>query len=212
VVLIFPLLLLRANFIHPTTSISSLKSGHCRSVVYDHLQHSCRLYGHDGRKVPAIIHPANGFDLFRRTASSQECAGVKIFLSSNFTLILFKKGPIQRILALHAKKGVFGAANHPAVQSTGGKGRPIYPPVLGEGGDADALGDQELTALLDKLDKGGKGHGMGHFSMVISVPVHSFGHISEMNQTILEGNMPFESPKYPLKSGLINFLKIQNIL
>uniref|UniRef100_A0A914N9I9 Apple domain-containing protein n=1 Tax=Meloidogyne incognita TaxID=6306 RepID=A0A914N9I9_MELIC len=48
----------------------------CRSVVYDHLQHSCRLYSHDGKEVPAILHPANGFDLYRRTASTQECAGL----------------------------------------------------------------------------------------------------------------------------------------
>uniref|UniRef100_A0A915ETQ4 Apple domain-containing protein n=1 Tax=Ditylenchus dipsaci TaxID=166011 RepID=A0A915ETQ4_9BILA len=49
--------------------------GLCRSVVYNYLQHSCRLYDHDGRKVPAILHPANGYDYFRRTATTQECGG-----------------------------------------------------------------------------------------------------------------------------------------
>uniref|UniRef100_A0AC34GSY9 Apple domain-containing protein n=1 Tax=Panagrolaimus sp. ES5 TaxID=591445 RepID=A0AC34GSY9_9BILA len=49
--------------------------GLCRSFVYNHLQHSCRLYSHDGRKIPAIIHPANGYDYYRRTAVTGECGG-----------------------------------------------------------------------------------------------------------------------------------------
>jgi hypothetical protein len=36
---------------------------------------------------------------------------------------------------------------------------------------------------------------------------HSIGHSSPRKQPIQEGDMPFESPKCPLKSGLINFLK-----
>ncbi|TMS37048.1 hypothetical protein L596_004067 [Steinernema carpocapsae] len=47
----------------------------CRSFIYDHLQHSCRLYEHDGNEPPAIIHPANGFDYYRRTAVLNQCAG-----------------------------------------------------------------------------------------------------------------------------------------
>ncbi|KAK0397500.1 hypothetical protein QR680_002148 [Steinernema hermaphroditum] len=47
----------------------------CRSFVYDHLQHSCRLYEHDGNEPPAIIHPANGYDYYRRTAVLNQCAG-----------------------------------------------------------------------------------------------------------------------------------------
>uniref|UniRef100_A0AC35G9Y3 Apple domain-containing protein n=1 Tax=Panagrolaimus sp. PS1159 TaxID=55785 RepID=A0AC35G9Y3_9BILA len=51
------------------------QDGLCRSFVYNHLQHSCRLYSHDGRKIPAIIHPANGYDYYRRTAVTGECGG-----------------------------------------------------------------------------------------------------------------------------------------
>jgi hypothetical protein len=40
---------------------------------------------------------------------------------------------------------------------------------------------------------------------------HSFGHIPTRKQPIWEGDMPFESPKCPLKSGLTNFLKIKII-
>uniref|UniRef100_A0A0N5C549 Apple domain-containing protein n=1 Tax=Strongyloides papillosus TaxID=174720 RepID=A0A0N5C549_STREA len=45
----------------------------CKSIVYNHYQHSCRLYNHDGNTPPAIIHPANGYDYFRRTAFSGPC-------------------------------------------------------------------------------------------------------------------------------------------
>uniref|UniRef100_A0AC34QDM0 Apple domain-containing protein n=1 Tax=Panagrolaimus sp. JU765 TaxID=591449 RepID=A0AC34QDM0_9BILA len=51
------------------------KDGLCRSFVYNHLQHSCRLYAHEGTQIPAIIHPANGYDYYRRTAITGECAG-----------------------------------------------------------------------------------------------------------------------------------------
>uniref|UniRef100_A0A183CBA0 Apple domain-containing protein n=1 Tax=Globodera pallida TaxID=36090 RepID=A0A183CBA0_GLOPA len=103
--------------------------GYCRSVVYDHLQHSCRLYGHDGRKLPAVIHPANGFDMYRRTSSMQECVG-----------------PTQRLLALNTKKGaVFGA---PSQVQSGKKPIPVTTPAA-----EDTLSDEELATLLDQLDR-----------------------------------------------------------
>jgi len=37
---------------------------------------------------------------------------------------------------------------------------------------------------------------------------HSFGHISIRKQPIWEGDMPFESPKCPLKSGFSNLFEI----
>uniref|UniRef100_A0AC35U6N3 PAN domain protein n=1 Tax=Rhabditophanes sp. KR3021 TaxID=114890 RepID=A0AC35U6N3_9BILA len=45
----------------------------CLSFVYNHDQHSCRLYNTDGSKPPAIIHPADGYDYFRRTALTGPC-------------------------------------------------------------------------------------------------------------------------------------------
>uniref|UniRef100_A0AAF5DPA3 Apple domain-containing protein n=1 Tax=Strongyloides stercoralis TaxID=6248 RepID=A0AAF5DPA3_STRER len=45
----------------------------CKSIVFNHFQHSCRLYNNDGNTPPAIIHPANGYDYFRRTAFSGLC-------------------------------------------------------------------------------------------------------------------------------------------
>ncbi|KAL3095311.1 hypothetical protein niasHS_007410 [Heterodera schachtii] len=106
--------------------------GYCRSVVYDHLQHSCRLYGHDGSKVPALIHPANGFDLYKRTSSMQECVG-----------------PTQRLLALNAKKGaVFAAPSQ--VQSVKGKTAiPVTTPMA----EDETLSDEELATLLDQLER-----------------------------------------------------------
>ncbi|KHN83785.1 hypothetical protein Tcan_13653 [Toxocara canis] len=47
----------------------------CRSFVYDYTQHSCRLYDHDGNQPPAIMHPAEGSDYYKRTAILNQCAG-----------------------------------------------------------------------------------------------------------------------------------------
>jgi hypothetical protein len=44
------------------------------------------------------------------------------------------------------------------------------------------------------------------FNTAISITdwaIHSFGHNTRRKQPILEGDMPFESPKSPLKSGLL---------
>uniref|UniRef100_A0A915MA63 Apple domain-containing protein n=1 Tax=Meloidogyne javanica TaxID=6303 RepID=A0A915MA63_MELJA len=114
--------------------------GLCRSVVYDHLQHSCRLYSHDGKDVPAILHPANGFDLYRRTASTQECAG-----------------PLQRLRAsLQAKKKVLAAPSLPKESDE----PPILEPTtqlttqpVQE--EEKALEEHELASLLDQLDVSG---------------------------------------------------------
>ncbi|KAI6201931.1 hypothetical protein M3Y96_00894500 [Aphelenchoides besseyi] len=54
---------------------NGVKIGLCKSFVYNHLQHSCRLYDHLGTQIPAILHPAIGYDFYRRTATTQECAG-----------------------------------------------------------------------------------------------------------------------------------------
>ncbi|KAL7075731.1 hypothetical protein ACQ4LE_005013 [Meloidogyne hapla] len=118
--------------------------GLCRSVVYDHLQHSCRLYSHDGREVPAILHPANGFDLYRRTASTQECAG-----------------PLQRLRAsLQAKKKVLAAPSLPKESDE----PPIIEPTTQQTTQQNTqanqeqekeLEEQELASLLDQLDVSG---------------------------------------------------------
>ncbi|KAF7639605.1 hypothetical protein Mgra_00000929 [Meloidogyne graminicola] len=119
--------------------------GLCRSVVYDHLQHSCRLYSHDGKEIPAILHPANGYDLYRRTASSQECAG-----------------PLQRFKAsLQAKKKVLGVPNLPKESEE----KPINEPkeveeqiknetiqIKEEEKEEKELEEQELASILDQLD------------------------------------------------------------
>ncbi|VDN00762.1 unnamed protein product [Thelazia callipaeda] len=47
----------------------------CHSFVYDYLQYSCRLYDHDGKQPPAILHPANGFDYFKRISTVNQCSG-----------------------------------------------------------------------------------------------------------------------------------------
>ncbi|CEF60297.1 PAN-1 domain and Apple-like domain-containing protein [Strongyloides ratti] len=51
----------------------------CKSIVYNHFQHSCRLYNHDGNTPPAILHPANGYDYFRRTAFSGPCTPITAY-------------------------------------------------------------------------------------------------------------------------------------
>uniref|UniRef100_A0A0N4ZHI4 PAN domain protein n=1 Tax=Parastrongyloides trichosuri TaxID=131310 RepID=A0A0N4ZHI4_PARTI len=51
----------------------------CKSFVFNHFQHSCRLYNHDGNQAPAVIHPANGYDFFRRTAFSGPCTPTTVY-------------------------------------------------------------------------------------------------------------------------------------
>jgi hypothetical protein len=46
----------------------------------------------------------------------------------------------------------------------------------------------------------------------IGYPHWFLAHSSTRKQPILEGDMPFESPKCPLKSGFIIFLKIKKKL
>jgi hypothetical protein len=74
----------------------------------------------------------------------------------------------------------------------------------------------EMTGgtMMEWKDKGNDGHqilevGMGEYQFM---PWLSFVNSSTRKQPILEGNIPFESPKCPLKSGLTNFKKIPNIL
>ena len=75
-------------------SAGRLQIGFCRSFVYNHLQHSCRLYDHDGNRIPAIVHPAVGYDIYRRTATTQECGGWAIDQPTAFNLVIV--GPMQR--------------------------------------------------------------------------------------------------------------------
>uniref|UniRef100_A0A0N5AUH4 PAN domain protein n=1 Tax=Syphacia muris TaxID=451379 RepID=A0A0N5AUH4_9BILA len=57
----------------------------CQSFVYDHRRHSCKLFSHDGFKPPAIVHPANGYDLYRRILSANNCGG---YYNLNFLCIV----------------------------------------------------------------------------------------------------------------------------
>ncbi|CAD5217093.1 unnamed protein product [Bursaphelenchus okinawaensis] len=84
------------------SSNNAVKVGLCKSVVYDHFQHSCRLYDHDGTKVPAITHPAVGYDLYVRTAITQECGGpmFRFFRDS----ALKPRGPEDLIDNIETKK------------------------------------------------------------------------------------------------------------
>uniref|UniRef100_A0A915AFB9 Apple domain-containing protein n=1 Tax=Parascaris univalens TaxID=6257 RepID=A0A915AFB9_PARUN len=55
----------------------------CRSFVYDRSQHSCRLYDHDGNQPPSILHPADGYDYYKRTAILNQCSGPVAPVSSS---------------------------------------------------------------------------------------------------------------------------------
>ncbi|KAI1725506.1 PAN domain-containing protein [Ditylenchus destructor] len=80
---------------------STATGGLCKSVVYNWLSHSCRLYDHEGSKSPAILHPANGYDYYRRTATTQECGGpLQRFLSKESVLAWqnnIEKYPVKSI-------------------------------------------------------------------------------------------------------------------
>uniref|UniRef100_A0A9J2PAE3 Apple domain-containing protein n=1 Tax=Ascaris lumbricoides TaxID=6252 RepID=A0A9J2PAE3_ASCLU len=60
----------------------------CRSFVYDRSQHSCRLYDHDGNQPPSILHPADGYDYYKRTAILNQCSGPVAPMSSSSVIQL----------------------------------------------------------------------------------------------------------------------------
>uniref|UniRef100_A0A1I8AY49 Apple domain-containing protein n=1 Tax=Meloidogyne hapla TaxID=6305 RepID=A0A1I8AY49_MELHA len=70
--------------------------GLCRSVVYDHLQHSCRLYSHDGRELFYTLLTA------------------LIFIGGQLAHKNVQASPLQRLRAsLQAKKKVLAAPSLP---------------------------------------------------------------------------------------------------
>uniref|UniRef100_A0A1I7W716 PAN domain protein n=1 Tax=Heterorhabditis bacteriophora TaxID=37862 RepID=A0A1I7W716_HETBA len=47
----------------------------CQSFTYNLEMKNCRLYDHNGLKVPAIMHPVIGTDLYQRTSEEGICRG-----------------------------------------------------------------------------------------------------------------------------------------
>ncbi|CAB3400690.1 unnamed protein product [Caenorhabditis bovis] len=47
----------------------------CKSFTYESSKKLCKLFDHDGHKVPAVIHPVIGIDIFYRTSDQGNCAG-----------------------------------------------------------------------------------------------------------------------------------------
>uniref|UniRef100_A0A0K0D5J4 Apple domain-containing protein n=1 Tax=Angiostrongylus cantonensis TaxID=6313 RepID=A0A0K0D5J4_ANGCA len=45
----------------------------CQSFTYNIALKSCQLYDNDGMKVPAILHPAIGFDFYKRIVDGSTC-------------------------------------------------------------------------------------------------------------------------------------------
>uniref|UniRef100_A0A7E4VS17 Apple domain-containing protein n=1 Tax=Panagrellus redivivus TaxID=6233 RepID=A0A7E4VS17_PANRE len=132
------------------------QDGFCRSFVYNHLSHSCRLYSHDGTQVPAIVHPANGYDYYRRTSITGECAGpLQRFKDAraNAHLPLVGAGPTQqkqnRLQKIQpvADKGVASVSKNRKVDSkveqqfTVDKARVIEQSVKGPAGPAKGFAE-----------------------------------------------------------------------
>ncbi|PIO73701.1 PAN domain protein [Teladorsagia circumcincta] len=51
----------------------------CRSFTYDNPLKTCRLYDHDGMKIPAILHPAIGIDFYKRISDEDNCKNTNLF-------------------------------------------------------------------------------------------------------------------------------------
>ncbi|ULT82299.1 hypothetical protein L3Y34_011928 [Caenorhabditis briggsae] len=47
----------------------------CNAFTYEVEKQLCKLYDNDGHKIPAVIHPIIGIDIFYRTSDMGECAG-----------------------------------------------------------------------------------------------------------------------------------------
>ncbi|CAI2356831.1 unnamed protein product [Caenorhabditis sp. 36 PRJEB53466] len=47
----------------------------CKAFTYEVEKQLCKLYDNDGHKIPAVIHPIIGIDIFYRTSDMGECAG-----------------------------------------------------------------------------------------------------------------------------------------
>ncbi|KAK6062015.1 PAN domain protein [Cooperia oncophora] len=50
----------------------------CRSFTYDIAMKTCRLYDHDGMRVPAILHPAIGIDFYKRINDGMDCKNTNL--------------------------------------------------------------------------------------------------------------------------------------
>ncbi|CAJ0565885.1 unnamed protein product, partial [Mesorhabditis spiculigera] len=49
----------------------------CFSFTYDRIKHNCKIYDHDGKKVPAILLPAMNFDFYKKIHVGEACAPPK---------------------------------------------------------------------------------------------------------------------------------------
>uniref|UniRef100_A0A8R1DHZ3 Apple domain-containing protein n=1 Tax=Caenorhabditis japonica TaxID=281687 RepID=A0A8R1DHZ3_CAEJA len=47
----------------------------CKAFTYEVEKQLCKLYDNDGHKIPAVIHPIVGIDIFYRTSDTGDCAG-----------------------------------------------------------------------------------------------------------------------------------------
>lgn len=107
--------------------------------------------------MPAVVNPANGFDIYRRISSMQECVGANVANVQVGPFNFPPKGPIQRLLALNARRGAVFAAPSQKNNRDKVKTGPIPIPHKAQTVE-ESLTDEDLATLLDQLEvKGGSG-------------------------------------------------------
>ncbi|CAJ0927994.1 unnamed protein product, partial [Mesorhabditis belari] len=77
----FDLISLQTCMMQCIQSTTNYKNRECFSFTYDRATRNCRIFDHDGRKVPAILLPAMNFDFYKKISIENHC-GVERVVSS----------------------------------------------------------------------------------------------------------------------------------
>ncbi|CAI5454072.1 unnamed protein product [Caenorhabditis angaria] len=73
----------------------------CKAFTYEVQKQLCKLYDNDGHKVPAVIHPIIGIDIFYRTSDTKDCGGplASGSLNPNFVKLNSNKASLKSSIA-----------------------------------------------------------------------------------------------------------------
>lgn len=76
----------------------------CKAFTYEVEKQLCKLYDNDGHKIPAVIHPIIGIDIFYRTSDMAECAGPMSgqHMNPNFVKLNNGKNSLKNSLDKHS--------------------------------------------------------------------------------------------------------------
>ncbi|CAD6187562.1 unnamed protein product [Caenorhabditis auriculariae] len=145
----------------------------CKSFTFDPSTMTCRLYDHNGNKVPAIIHPAIGTDFYQRISDVEDCAGpiVGQKINHNFVMLRsdFKNKPQKSILETPKKELSNGDLPEAEMDDFLLKSRALSAPIV-KANNRDVLRSiptgQNIEEMTQPIEEEACGTTMGYYVVV----------------------------------------------